>query len=86
MRIPKTLTTKSEIIAYKNSIRKKNYDSTRKPSNNKQFTAEEDALIMAHRITDRELSDRIVRSCQSIQARRFKIKSGQVKSNYKLYL
>lgn len=86
MRVPKTLTTKSEIIAYKNTIRKKNYDSTRKPSNNKEFTAEEDALIMAHRITDRELSDRIIRSCQSIQARRFKIKSGQVKSNYKLYL
>lgn len=86
MTVPKKYVTKAEIINYKNEIRKRNYASTRKPSNRRKFTAKEDSLIMSHNITDRELSDLIMRSCQSIQTRRQRLKSGQAKSNYKLYI
>lgn len=86
MTVPKSCVTKEEIINYKNESRKRNYASTRKPSNRRKFTAEEDSLIISHNMTDRELSDLIMRSCQSIQMRRQRLKSGQAKSNYKLYM
>ena len=57
----------------RNAGRQRNYAKTAlyEP---KEWTLEEDELVLAHSMSDRELSKRIKRSVQSIQIRRCRLK------------
>lgn len=57
---------------YRNHQRKQNYASSQK-GKRKPFTPEEDEKILKHEITDRELSEIIYHSVESIQIRRSRL-------------
>lgn len=64
--------TDKENQEYRNMARKKNYNSTIR-LNNTRFQPYEDELIIQHKMTDRELSQVINRSVESIQVRRCRL-------------
>lgn len=57
----------------RNEYRKKNYSQTAKYKK-RHWTINEDNAVLAQTMTDRELSDKISRSVQSIQIRRSRLK------------
>jgi hypothetical protein len=74
-KIPKKLVSKKDIIAYRNSDRKKNYSKGRKydEKNRKKWSEYDIDLVISFEGTDRELSKIINRSVQSIQIKRCRI-------------
>ena len=58
---------------YRNKQRQKNYAKTAKYPR-KKWTDEEGKMVLAHNITDVELSAKLERSVQSIQNKRYKLK------------
>ncbi len=72
-------------IEYRNKQRKINYLNGRGECKKQcqRYTPDEDAIIMKHELTDREIANRLNRSVQGVQLRRSKIKNGVVKSEYK---
>lgn len=58
--------------------RKKNYEQSLEGARNSKelWTQHEDAAVLAHEITDRELAKKIGRSVQAIQIRRARLKKG----------
>lgn len=63
---------------YRNKQRQTNYASTAKYVRS-NYTEEDDKLILAHEISDRQLSEIINHSVQSIQIRRSRLKKGIIK-------
>ena len=63
---------------YRNKQRHINYASTALYIRSR-YTKEDDKLILAHEIPDRQLSEIIHHSVQSIQIRRSRLKGGIVK-------
>lgn len=57
----------------RNAQRKRYYKKTSKYGR-RRWTEEEDKLVLAHDITDTELSNAIKRSVSAIQNRRYKLK------------
>ena len=70
------------IRAIRNRQRKKYYDQTAKYKKHK-FTLEDDIMILEKRMLDRELSDLIGHSVQSIQIRRSRLKHNINKNEHK---
>ena len=65
----------TEALAYRNRERKKNYSRSQKHiGKRKGFTEEEDNAILRHSIPDRDLSNLIDHSVESIQIRRSRLK------------
>lgn len=60
----------------RNGQRQKYYNQTAKYERH-DFTSAEDRMILEHKITDRELSEMIHHSVQSIQTRRNRLKNGR---------
>lgn len=60
---------------YRNHQRKKNYKQTQKYDKHRWDNPREDELILKQEILDRELSEIIRRSVQSIQIRRSRLKA-----------
>lgn len=59
----------------RNAGRKRYYEKTQNAINSRlSYSKEEDALILAHEISDTELSKQIGRSVQGIQIRRSRLK------------
>ena len=50
--------------------KRKYYEQTRVDGRRVKYTEDEDALVLAHNMTDRELSELLCRSMKSIQCRR----------------
>lgn len=67
-----------EFRRIRNKQRKENYKKTQKNSIKRTWTKEEDKAVLAHDISDAELSKKIMRSAQAIQTRRWRLKSNQV--------
>lgn len=74
MKCPLYAKTYNEFVTYRNEQRKKNYAQTQ-TGEKKSWTAQHDAMVLRHDITDRELSERIGHSVQSIQIRRCRLRS-----------
>ena len=60
-------------ISYFNRNRKKNYNKTSFKYEKRRWTEAEDQAVLAHEITDFELSSEICRSVQAIQLRRCRL-------------
>ena len=64
---------KEKLRRTRNQQRKRNYQKTAKYKRRK-WTLKEDELVLAHNISDVQLSEKIKRSVQAIQTRRCKLK------------
>lgn len=58
----------------RNAQRKRYYGKTNNKYPSRSWTEDEDELVLAHSMTDTELSKAIERSVQAIQVRRCKLK------------
>ena len=63
-----------------NEQKKRNYKQTVRNAHNykKQWTKEEEKMILDHNISDRELAEQLGRSVQAIQVRRSKLKANEI--------
>lgn len=60
---------------YRNSRRKANYDKTKKPRNNREWTEYEVLMLLTPSMGhDRELAEHFNRSVQAIQSKRYQLK------------
>lgn len=75
---PKYCISDEQFRKIRNKWRRKNYQRTQKNGIIRQWTKQEDEAVLAHNITDSELSKKIYRSVQAIQTRRCKLKRNQV--------